>query len=113
MCSTYQPITEYLDLDDVQRLLWGKSHFFDTKTMRVFGTRLLRAHRAGQVLLVQHRDKMPYNELVYSVTRFDLDTGHDKRVLKMSPDAREARSVFKAEWTRIVTEKRSVDRAAS
>lgn len=101
------PVIENIDLEDVRRLLWGKSHFFDRDTMRSFGTRLLCAHRAGQSLLTRHRDKHPTKGLVYSVTSFDLKTGGDTRVVRFDSSTSRVERIFKAEWEKIMQDVKS------
>lgn len=46
---------EHIDIDQVRRELWGKSHYFDADTMRFFSSRLLRAVKlpSGDLLCLE------------------------------------------------------------
>lgn len=46
---------EYIDLNQVRRELWGKSHYFDADMMRCFNSRLLRAVKlpSGDLLCLE------------------------------------------------------------
>lgn len=46
---------EHIDIHQVRRELWGKSHYFDADTMRFFSSRLLRAAKlpSGDLLCLE------------------------------------------------------------
>lgn len=46
---------EEIDIHQVRRELWGKSHYFDVDTMRFFNSRLLRAVKlpSGDLLCLE------------------------------------------------------------
>lgn len=46
---------EEIDIHQVRRELWGKSHYFDADTMRYFSSRLLRAVKlpSGDLLCLE------------------------------------------------------------
>lgn len=64
---------EYIDLNQVRRELWGKSHYFDADMMCYFSSRLLRAVKlpsGDQLALESYRYLYDGSPRFYRVVHF-------------------------------------------